>query len=193
MTFGIFKSNKIALILSPFKASFITFNASWPSLATITSKSSLNIFKIKFLIKLESSTTNIEKYLECSINQNYVNRTIEGIIATNVVETDNLLDVKLIVATTISGETASLVSNLRPKSLILATCPNENVARSLALNFGVYPILIDNLQNLDSIIEKSKKLAKDVLQLKEKDSIIITGGYPFKKIKYTNFMKIEEI
>ena len=29
--------------------------------------------------------------------------------------------------------------------------------------------------------------------LKEKDNIILTGGYPFKKVKHTNFMKIEEL
>ena len=40
---------------------------------------------------------------------------------------------------------------------------------------------------------KRKKIAKDTLLLKEKDNIIITGGYPFKKVKSTNFMKIEEI
>ena len=25
------------------------------------------------------------------------------------------------------------------------------------------------------------------------DKIIITGGYPFKEVKHTNFMKIEEL
>jgi len=29
--------------------------------------------------------------------------------------------------------------------------------------------------------------------LEEKDKIIITGGYPFKEVKHTNFMKIEEV
>ena len=25
------------------------------------------------------------------------------------------------------------------------------------------------------------------------DKVVITGGYPFKQVKHTNFMKIEEI
>ena len=40
---------------------------------------------------------------------------------------------------------------------------------------------------------KSKKIAKSDLNLEEGDNIIITGGYPFKKVKHTNFMKIEEL
>ncbi len=137
---------------------------------------------------------NIEKYLDCSINQNYVNRTIEGIIATNVVETVNLLDVKLIVATTISGDTASLVSNLRPKSLILATCPNENVARSLALNFGVYPVVTKLFNSTDEIVKDAKIKATEFMNLEKNDIILITGGfYDENKKGKTNFMKIERI
>ena len=137
---------------------------------------------------------NIEKYLDCSINQNYVNRTIEGVIATNVVETVNLLDVKLIVATTISGETASLVSNLRPKSLILATCPTENVARSLALNFGVYPIVTKLFNSTDEIVKDAKIKATEFMNLEKNDIILITGGfYDENKKGKTNFMKIERI
>ena len=39
----------------------------------------------------------------------------------------------------------------------------------------------------------SKETTKQVLKLKENDKIIVTGGYPFKEVKHTNFMKIEEI
>ena len=39
----------------------------------------------------------------------------------------------------------------------------------------------------------AKTKACEILTLNEKDKIIITGGYPFKEVKHTNFMKIEEI
>ena len=137
---------------------------------------------------------NIEKYLDCSINQNYVSKTIEGVIATNVVETVNLLDVKLIVATTVSGDTASLVSNLRPNSLILATCPTENVARSLSLNFGVYPVITKYFSSTDEIVKDAKIKATEFMNLEENDIILITGGfYEENKKGKTNFMKIERI
>ena len=120
-------------------------------------------------------------------------RDATGSLAYSVAGCALRLNCKAIFTPTMSGYTAKKISRFRPICPIIAPSPNELTTKSLALNFGVYPILIDDLQNLDSIIEKSKKLAKDVLQLKEKDNIIITGGYPFKKIKSTNFMKIEEI
>lgn len=146
---------------------------------------------VKYMAKI---CENIEKHLDSTINTNYVNRTIEGIIATNVVETVNLLNVKLIAATTISGSTASLVSNLRPKCLILATCPTEKVARSLALNFGVYPLVTDLFNSTDEIVKDAKEKAIKFMNLDENDIILITGGFYDKNKKgKTNFMKIERI
>ncbi len=137
---------------------------------------------------------NIEKHLECHINSEHIKKTIGGAIATNVVETTNILDAKLIVATTMSGKTASRVSNLRPKSLILATCPTEKVARSLALNFGVYPVVTSIFDSIDKIVSDAKIKAIDFAHLKKGDIILITGGfYETKEIKGTNFMKIETI
>ncbi len=144
---------------------------------------------------------NILKTVENDIDYEYMlekaikteKRDATGSLAYSVAGCALRLNCKAIFTPTMSGYTAKKISRFRPICPIIAPSPDDQTTKSLALNFGVYPILIDNLQNLDSIIEKSKKLAKDVLQLKEKDSIIITGGYPFKKIKYTNFMKIEEI
>ena len=34
---------------------------------------------------------------------------------------------------------------------------------------------------------------KEFMDTSEKDKIIITGGYPFREVKYTNFMRIEEL
>ena len=146
---------------------------------------------VKYMAKI---CENIEKHLDTKINKNYVNKTIEGVIATNVVETVNLLDVKLIVATTISGATASLVSNLRPNCLILATCPTEQVARSLALNYGVFSIVTNLFSSTDEIVKDAKKKALEFANLTKEDIILITGGfYENNKKGKTNFMKIERI
>ena len=137
---------------------------------------------------------NIEKYLDYKINDEYIKKTIDGAIASNVVETTSLLDAKLIVATTMSGKTAARVSNLRPKCLILATCPNERVARSLALNFAVYPVVTNVFDSIDKIVEDAKNKALNFADLKKDDLILITGGfYDNSDIKGTNFMKIERI
>ena len=48
-------------------------------------------------------------------------------------------------------------------------------------------------KTIDRVIELSKKHIKDKIDINPKDKYIITGGYPFKEVKYTNFMKIEEM
>ena len=67
-------------------------------------------------------------------------------IIKSVAEAANSLDAKLIVAATMSGSSAIKVSNLRPRCTVLATCVSSAVARSLALNWAVYPV-VTNLYN----------------------------------------------
>ena len=104
--------------------------------------------------------------------------------------------VKAIVVPTSGGHSAVVISNLRPKSPILALCPNEKVARSLLLNYGVFPIITDMVKDddMDDTVNNARDVAVKVLGLQEKDIIIITGGIHHNKVvKQTNFMKIEEI
>ena len=94
------------------------------------------------------------------------------------IDTSNLLNTKLIVAATMSGRTARLISNLRPRSLILANTPSEKVARGLALNSGVYPVITKEYESTDEIVEDAIVRAKEFTDIKENDLLIITGGFP---------------
>lgn len=115
-------------------------------------------------------------------------------IANSVVESANMLNASLIVASTFSGFTARKISNLRPNCPILAVSPNEKTLRSLALNWGVYTNYIPLLKTTDEIIDSATLCAKQLLKNKDsKATIIITGGFPTGKTKTTNLMKIEEI
>lgn len=135
-----------------------------------------------------------EKALDYKVNIDNVERTIPGAIATSVVETSNLLKAKLIVAATMSGSTARSISNLRPESLILATCTDEQTARSLMLNFGVYPVITTKYTSTDIIVKDAKEQAKLFTELNKDDILLITGGFTLgEETVPTNFMKIEKI
>ncbi|MDD3241738.1 MAG: pyruvate kinase [Bacilli bacterium] len=118
-------------------------------------------------------------------------KDITSAIATSAVASANALEVKGIVATTISGNTARKISTLRPKSAIVATCPSVKTALSLALNFGVYPKVVPIYETTDEIIEKAKEEATSLLNLEKDDKLVVVGGFP--KNQNTNFMKIEQI
>jgi len=137
---------------------------------------------------------NAEANLDYSVNIEHVSKTIEGAIATNVVETAHLLDSKLIVAATISGRTARVISNLRPSCPVLATCTEDSVARGLMLNWGVYPVITNLYESTDEIVNDGKAKALEFANLNSDDIILITGGFPNNtNVKSTNFMKIEKI
>ena len=115
-------------------------------------------------------------------------------IAHSVITAANLLDANLIIAATKSGYTAKLISNLKPKPLILATCVSHKVARSLSLSYGVYTQVVGLFVDFEDIIVTAKANAIATANLKAGDTLIITGGTPIlNKEKTTNFMKIERI
>lgn len=118
---------------------------------------------------------------------------IHDLIAKSVVSAAEDLDVKVIVAATMSGFTAQKISNLKPDALILAPVPDERVARSLALNWGVFPVVVPNYNSTDELVHDAITRAKEFMELKSGDKIIVTGGFPNTGEKVTNFMKIEEV
>ena len=134
-----------------------------------------------------------EKFYDNKFEHDKVSSVSET-VAKGVVECAKEDEIKLIVAHTISGNTAKRISNLKPSCPILATCANEEIARSLSLNYGVYAYVVNMSDDMDEIVDASKKTAIDKFDLKSKDEIIITAGLNSKKEHpVTNFMKIEEI
>ena len=155
----------------------------------------------KYPVETVSIMEKILNEAESSIDySNFFNKALDteeddiaGLIAFNVAESAFKLSCKAIITPTMSGLTAKKISRYRPNCPIIAVSPDPDTVKSLMLNFGVIPLLIDDLNSLDKIIAKSTEEAKKILNLCEGDRVVITGGYPFKDSKYTNFMKIEEL
>ncbi|MEG2283438.1 MAG: pyruvate kinase [Bacilli bacterium] len=138
--------------------------------------------------------SNTEDYIDYqSLPPVVLKADITDTIARGVVDAADMLDVKVIGAATMSGLTARKISNLKPECIILAACPTEKVARSLALNWGVYSVIVPIYNSTDEVIEGVKLAAIDYLNLKKGDIMIITGGFPANTQIQTNLMKVEEI
>lgn len=118
---------------------------------------------------------------------------ITGVIAYSVAKAATTLKAKIIVTPTLSGATAKKISRFRPECLIVAASPSVETIKSLNLNFGVCPILVDELNSLDKIMKTVTNMVKEKFNLEENDIIIITGSYPFIKYAETNFMQITKI
>lgn len=143
---------------------------------------------VKYMASVCEST---EKHIEYVVDSSWVSKDIKGSIASSVVNSANLLSAKMIIVATMTGKTASVISNLRSKSIIIANCISESVARSLALNWGVYTSITTIHNTTDEIVDDAINYATNSKDISKDDIVIITGGFP--QNKDTNFMKIEKI
>lgn len=135
-----------------------------------------------------------EQYADFDYLKQYRSTDVPTAICESVVDSANHLNAKLICASTISGTTARIISNLKPNAIILGLCPNAKVGRSLALNWGVYPVILPICESTDEVLTESINKARQFMDLDKGDIVITTGSFPNTGIATpTNLMKIEEI
>lgn len=103
-----------------------------------------------------------------------------------------VLDCKFAVAYTKTGSTARRLSRDRPHCAILAATPGAEVARRLALFWGVAPVYTDDISHFHEMIEKAEALSLEHGAV-DGDRIIILAGYPFGRPGKTNTLKISRI
>lgn len=103
------------------------------------------------------------------------------------------LDAKVIIACSLSGMTARMVSRFRPHAPILGLTTNERTWRRLALSWGVIPAICERFSSTDVLFYTAKKIAEQMLPLQKSDKIIITGGDTSGTSGNTSLIKIEII
>ena len=103
------------------------------------------------------------------------------------------IDAKAIVACSLSGMTARMVSRFRSPVPIIGLTTDENTWRKLALSWGVIPAMCEKFTSTDVLFYSAKKIAAEQLSLKKGDKIVITGGDTSGRSGTTNLIKIEEI
>lgn len=101
-----------------------------------------------------------------------------------------MLNAKLIVASTWSGYTARRVARVRPNTPILAATPNRDTYNRLALVWGVMPILVDEFETIDEMIDVVVRKSKETDLVTQEDLMVIIGGVPFGVGSQTNFLKV---
>ncbi|MGQ0548220.1 MAG: pyruvate kinase [Armatimonadota bacterium] len=98
-----------------------------------------------------------------------------------------------IVASTDSGSTARRVSRYRPRRPILAVTHTPATWRRLALIWGVRPVLVDPVADLDALVERGVRAALDAGVAKTHDLVVVTAGFPIGRPGTTNFLKVVRV
>lgn len=103
------------------------------------------------------------------------------------------INAKAIIASTQSGHTARSISKYRPSCDIIAVTPNDRVARTLALHWGVIPTTAPRMSTTDELIDKSVEIALSGGYVDKGDLVVIAAGVPMGVPGSTNLMKVHEV
>jgi pyruvate kinase len=98
---------------------------------------------------------------------------------------------KVIITPTESGSTARWVSKLRPRQPILALSRHLSTVRGLNLCWGVYPVLVSDWKDTDEMLERSKRMPKELGMASRGERIVIIAGVPISIPGTTNLIKVE--
>ena len=100
---------------------------------------------------------------------------------------------KVIVTPTESGSTARWVSKLRPRQPIVALSQHLSTVRELNLSWGVYPVLGPAWKDTDEMLERSKRMPKELGMASKGKKIVIIAGVPISIPGTTNLIKVEVV
>lgn len=103
------------------------------------------------------------------------------------------VDAKLIVACTLSGSTARMVSRFRAPKPIVALTTSPKAYNKLALSWAVIPMLTDEYHSIDVLFYQAVGAVKSGKLAEKGDHIIITAGEMNGKSGSTNLIKLETI
>lgn len=108
------------------------------------------------------------------------------------------LNAKCIITPSVSGATARVVSNLRPRQVILGVTPNERTLRRMSIYWGVKPIKSQAFNTTDAICDGAIELAKVKQFVETGEIVVITAGIPSPNVKKersatSNMMRIATV
>jgi len=103
------------------------------------------------------------------------------------------IKVEAIIGFSVSGNTAKLISAIRPSAKIITISPHINISRQLSLLWGITSITNSDAKNWTQMMEISKKIIKSRKLTKIGGYAIITAGLPFGKSKMTNMIRLYQL
>lgn len=168
-------------------------------LSAETSVGSFPVAAVRFMARVSKTAERfleVERLRERRMNglesQGHI-AEVDSIIAFDAAETADRLKSKAILAFTESGVTAAIVASFRPRTPLLALSPNPRTANSLAMNWGITPVLVESLSDLAQMFKYGTELAMAQGYAKTNDSIVLVAGLPIGQAGSTNLLRVIKV
>ncbi|WP_418320668.1 pyruvate kinase [Piscinibacter sakaiensis] len=117
--------------------------------------------------------------------------TVADAVCLSMRATARVLPIAAIVTYTRSGATCLRAARERPQAAILSITPDLQVARRLALTWGVHSVFSDHaISDVPEMIETACAIARDETLASSGDHVVVAAGMPFGVVGSTNFLHI---
>jgi pyruvate kinase len=100
-------------------------------------------------------------------------------------------DATAIVAITRGGKTARVLAALRPRVPIFAVTDRPEVARRLALSWGVVPELIDLTGDIDTVAKRIAETLVESRAVARSSTLVVVSVTPDLARGESNFLKVQ--
>ena len=100
---------------------------------------------------------------------------------------------RIILVTSMSGDTARLVSRYRPSQPIFSATDDERVMRQMSLSWGVMPFVLPRCESVEELLERSVGELKKAKYVKKEDRMIVVAGEPVGVSGNINFVEIRDV
>ena len=166
----------------------------------LSGESAMGKYPLEALQTMARIAEETEKHLN---SEAYKTRHIDAVSEKNIsnqvsysaVATADALGAKAIVAPTISGFTARMLSKWRPSATIYGLSPSEKTIRQMQLYWGVVPVQSKRSDSTDNLLEESVEIVKELAHLQSGDIVVTTAGIVQGKadhlpVSETNSMRV---
>ena len=103
------------------------------------------------------------------------------------------VNAKYIVVSSLSGQTARMVSRFRAPADIIGMTTSERAWRKLNMSWGVTPALVEEFNSAEVVYYHAMIQAKKIMNLAKGDTVVLTGGQINGRPGNTNTIKLETV
>ncbi|MBX7067524.1 MAG: pyruvate kinase [Parachlamydiales bacterium] len=147
--------------------------------------------RMKNIVQEAEADFNYHEFFQLNSQRDY--HDVSSAVSMAAVKTAFSANAKCIFAFTTSGQTARLVSRLRPPMPIIAVTPSRKNYNQLAFDWGVHPVFVEGCKNAKEAFSAASQYALAHGLISFGDVVVVTAGAPFGKKGTTNMMMVENI
>src|SRR3989338_1078464 len=154
----------------------------------LSGETSVGKYPAEAVNMMSQIASEAEKGLDISHESDYKDDSF----STAVAYAAERISSKAIIAYTISGRTAQLISKLKPRCRLFALTPENAVYNRLPLMWGVMPVLIPFGKSTDEMLDIGERILIKKRLLNKGDVVVIVSGTS-AIMGATNMMKVHRV